>query len=322
LTQITKRRTLIALIGDHAGLATEGVSMLGYARLALWFVPGLVAAGCSFAPPHTGKSPLSPFKPGLETSAFEVLFVRHPYEQAEWNQELWEKIDETPIAGDARQDLAQNGFRAGIFTGQLPGCLEQAISTGEPANKPDGGESAAVSPVDKIATEPLVRRRTLHARSGQRAELLASGVYEQLPLLMRDGSETSGRLYAKAQCVLAVTATPLGDHRVRISMVPELQYGEPRREIRGDDGVFRFDSARPKVVFDKLAIDVELGSGQAVILGTRPDKPGSVGHYFFTEPRGGQLEQKLMVLRFDGTRYDNLLFGSGDGNPSLPGQVE
>jgi len=285
--------------------------MIGYARLALWFVPSLVALGCSFAPPHNGKSPLTPFKPGLETSAFEVIFVRHPYELAALNQELWETVDETSLATDVRQALAQNGFRAGVVTGALPASIDAAISAGEPANKSQEAESDCPSPVDKIAAVPLVRRRTLHALAGQRAELLASGIYEQLPVLVRDGSETSGRIYVKAQCVLAVKATPLGDHRVRLSLVPEVQHGDPRREIHGDDGVFRFDSSRPKVVFDKLAIDLVLSPGQTVILGTRTERPGSAGHYFFTEPHGGKLEQKLMLIRFDGTKYDNMLFADG-----------
>jgi hypothetical protein len=154
---------------------------------------------------------------------------------------------------------------------------------------------------------------------GQRAELLASGIYNTVPLLVRDGDETQGECYYKAQCVIAAKATPLGDHRVRLQLEPELQHGEPRQQIRGDDGVFRFDSARPKVALDKMAIDVTLSPGQAVLLAARPELPGSVGHYFFTEPRSGQLEQKLMLIRFTGTRFDNLLVsdGSADSNDDL-----
>jgi hypothetical protein len=59
-----------------------------------------------------------------------------------------------------------------------------------------------------------------------------------------------------------------------------------------------------------MAFEVVLSPGQAIVLGTRTDRPGSVGHYFFTEAQAGQLEQKLMLVRFEGTKYDNLLHAS------------
>jgi hypothetical protein len=94
-------------------------------------------------------------------------------------------------------------------------------------------------------------------------------------------------------------------------LAPEVQHGEAKSQIRGDDGVFRLDSARPKVAFDKMAIDVVLSPGQSILLSARTDLPGSVGHHFFTESRAGQLEQKLMLIRFTGARFDNLLMDHG-----------
>jgi hypothetical protein len=56
-----------------------------------------------------------------------------------------------------------------------------------------------------------------------------------------------------------------------------------------------------------MAIEIVLSPGQWIVLGTRTDRPGSAGHYFFTEAQDGALEQKLMLIRFDGTKFDNLL---------------
>jgi hypothetical protein len=64
------------------------------------------------------------------------------------------------------------------------------------------------------------------------------------------------------------------------------------------------------VALEKMAFEVVLSPGQAILLGTRTDRPGSVGHYFFTETQAGQLEQKLMLIHFEGTKYDNLLHSS------------
>jgi hypothetical protein len=283
--------------------------MIALARLTIAMAVGWATVGCSFAPSAAGgKSPLSPFKSALETAALEIVFVRHPYEAVAFNEELWQEIDETPIAAGVRQALAQNGFRVGVIDGPLPATLQAAVA----ADKSPAGaqEEAIASPgVSQLASAPVVRRRTLYALPGQRAELLASGVYERLPLLVRDGAEVHGEPHDKAQCVLAARATPLGDGRARLELIPEVQFGEPRREVRGEDGVLRFDSARPKTAFDQLAVRVVMSPGQTLVLGTRPDLSGSMGHYFFTEAQAGQLEQKLLLIRFDGSKFDNLLTG-------------
>ena len=279
------------------------------ARLAITLSFGLAAAGCSFAPHAAGgKSPLSPFKPGLESAALEVVFIRHSFELPALNEELWNQVDESSLAPEVRQALAQNGFRAGVIAGALPLSLEEAMSADQTAPATSNSCAAPNTQLSQLGTESFVRRRTLHTLPGQRSELLASDIYSQLPLLVRgDGGVVQGNNYGNAQCVIAAKTIPLGDHRIRLQLVPEVQHGDPRSEIRGDDGVFRFDSSRPKVAFEKMAIDVVLSPGQSLVLGTRTDLPGSVGHYFFTGPQDGQLEQKLMLIRFSGTRFDNLL---------------
>ena len=282
--------------------------MLLFARLAIALLCGLAGLGCSFAPPAAGgKSPLSPFKPGIETAALEVVFIRHDLELPALNEDLWSQVDESSLAPEVRQALAQNGFRAGVIAGALPLSLEEAMSADQPAQSQASGGTESTPQVAQLGAESFVRRRTIHTLPGQRSELLASGIYTQLPLLVRgDGGVVQGNNYANAQCVIAAKTVPLGDHRIRLQLVPEVQHGDPRSEIRGDDGVFRFDSARPKVAFEKMSIEVVLSPGQSILLGTRTDLPGSVGHYFFTESQAGQLEQKLMLIRFAGTRFDNL----------------
>jgi hypothetical protein len=100
---------------------------------------------------------------------------------------------------------------------------------------------------------------------------------------------------------------------VRLAVEPEVHYGEQQQKYAADDGVFRLESSRPKAALEQMGIEVALSRGQSIVLGARTERAGSVGHYFFTEPQGGQLEQKLMLVRFEGTKYDSLLFkSSGD----------
>lgn len=276
------------------------------ARLALALILATCAVGCtSSAISARNKSLLAPFKPSLETSTLEVSFVRHEYKLPALNDELWTQVDETAIPADVRSALLRNGLRAGVISGALPLDLESMLS-GPPQAAPPSTESPAAASTQP-ASAPTISRRTLHVLPNQRSELLASDVYERLNLLMREENEGTGHEYFKARCALAVTATPLGDGRVRLAIVPEVQHGEARQQYRGDDGMWRVDSSRPKVTLNSMAFDVVLAPDQSVVLGVRADRPASVGHYFFTEPVGGELEQKLLLIRFAGNRYDQLL---------------
>jgi hypothetical protein len=285
--------------------------MNAIARLVLALGLGVTCLGCAFAPAAArGRSPLSPIKPPVETAALEVVFVRHPYDVSAWNDDLWKEVDDLLIPADVRHTLAQNGFRAGVISGALPATLASALPVDAQRLPENGAVTGSSSGAEMLDSEPFVRRRTLHAPPGQRSELLASGIAEKLPVLIREGRETHGKVYEKAQCAFALTATPSGDGRVRLNLLPEVHHGDPRQEIRGEDGVFRWETGRPHVAFENMAIDVQLMPGQSILLGMRTERPGSLGHNFFSESRNGQLDQKLMLIRFDGTKFDNLLLQS------------
>jgi hypothetical protein len=278
------------------------------ARWALALILGACAAGCASNSISTrNKSPLAPFKPSLETSTLEVMFVRHEYKLPALNEDLWNAVDETALPAEVRSAISKNGLRAGVIAGALPLRIESTLSSPSPALPSATEGPGAVTSIGQAASAPTISRRTLHVLPQQRSELLASDVYERLNLLVRDGDEGCGHQYFKARCAVAITSTPLGDGRVRLSLVPEVQHGEPRQQYRGDDGMWRVDSARPKVSLETMAFEVVLSAGQTVVIGARADRPASVGHYFFTEPVNGELEQKLLLIRFTGNKYDQLL---------------
>jgi hypothetical protein len=290
-------------------------------RLALALLLATCAAGCvSRAISTRNKSPLAPFKPSLEASTLEVTFVRHEYKLPALNEELWQEVDETAIPPVVRGALLENGLRAGVLPGTLSPQLETLLS-GTPLSTTATTDDPIAPPAGQPASTTTISRRTLHVLPQQRSELLASDVYDRLNLLVRDNNEGSGHTYFQARCALAVVTTPTGDGRVRVSLLPEVQHGEARQQYRGDDGMWRVDSVRPKVALDKMAFEVVLGPGQAVVLGARADRPASVGHYFFTEPVDGELQQKLLLIRFTGSQYDQLLVTGHKGETSKPSET-
>jgi hypothetical protein len=55
-----------------------------------------------------------------------------------------------------------------------------------------------------------------------------------------------------------------------------------------------------------MTIDAPLRPGQMLVLGSLPERRGTLGHHFFTQKTGGRLEQKLVVIRLSQTQHDGL----------------
>ncbi len=248
--------------------------------------------GCHLLEPHSnGKSPLARLSPAPETVGLEIFSARFPASDASVNRELWNEVDEQQIPSEVRRQLALSGFRAGVVGAHPPDVLARLLKlAGAPL------EAEQRSTVD-VQHEPMVTMRALYTQTGWRNEIIASKTYDQLSLLERDADQVQGRTYAKADGRLALKVFPESDGRVGIELTPELHYGEQQQKWTATDGVLRSESFRPRKTFEALRFQVPLAAGQMLIISCLPDRSGSVGHYFFTEPNGDQCSQKLVLIR-------------------------
>jgi hypothetical protein len=94
-------------------------------------------------------------------------------------------------------------------------------------------------------------------------------------------------------------------------LVPELHHDQTRQRWVGKQGMLRLETSRPRRVFDDMAISATLSPGAMLVMTSLPNRPGSLGHHFFTE-KNDQLEQKLLVIRLAQTQHDDLF------SPSTP----
>ena len=95
-----------------------------------------------------------------------------------------------------------------------------------------------------------------------------------------------------------IQATRHSDGRVGLDLLPELHYGKTEQKWIPSDGAFQLASSKRKKVFQHMQLHVDLSAGQMLVLTCRPDHPGSIGHYFFTEPVADeQLAQRLVIIR-------------------------
>jgi hypothetical protein len=279
--------------------------MLRASRLILLgIVPILFGGGCSRLPRQSG-APLIATQMAPDIVTLDVVWVRFPLGDAEINGSLWTDIDEQQFPVELRRRLTANGIRAGVIGTRIPVKLEQLLKLSGEAPSPD----AESEPVD-LENEPTVRRRLLQMGSGKRTHIVCTGDrmrHAALSVLIRgDDGQVNGRTYQKAMGILATKAFPQGDGRVRLELMPELEYGDAQRRFDPGEGVLKVEFSPPREKFDLLRMETTLSPGQMLILTTIPDRPGSLGYQYFTEQTTDRTEQKLLLVRLSQTQYDDL----------------
>jgi hypothetical protein len=274
-----------------------------------------VAPGCRLLDePAAGKPLLTGARSSPDSVALEVFFARFPFKSPLVNESLWKEVDEQAIPSEVRRELTLNGFRAGVVGTTIPAELVQLLKLHEKqpqrdADQRDDQPNRTVLTAEQLEAEPAVTLRMLTAPAGRRCELLTSHTYESLSLLTRDEEGVRGKTYRNADGRFELKAFPQPQQRARLVLVPELHYGEQQQRWAGSDGVFRLEATRPHRTFSKLQLESTLAPGQMLLMTCSTDHPGSVGHYFFTEPSAESLIQKLLVIRVAGV-------GAGGEGPS------
>ena len=260
----------------------------------------LATAGCTTPLLRQGKSPLRPAQMSSDSVVLEMFFVRFPFGEPTVNEKVWEEIDEQHFAPDLRERLAKNGFRVGLVSGSLPIELSKLL---ELSDKPAPTGEIKGDKMGDLGDEPRVVRRHLQLRAGRRSEIIASGVYGELPVLVCGAGQLSGQTYCQAQGIFAVKSFPQSDGRVRLELLPELHHDQPKQRWVGRQGMLRLEASRPKRVFDDMLVTANLSPGAILVLSSLSNRPGSLGHHFFTEG-DDRLEQKLLLVRLSQTQHD------------------
>jgi len=269
----------------------------------------LAGTGCQKIPKRPARSLLRPVQMSPDSVVVDIFFIRFPFGDPQANGDLWAEVDEQAFSPELRQRLTRNGFRAALIAGPMPATLCQLLEIPE---KPPPSASHTGVTVTDLREDPKVVRRHVQVRAGQRTEIQTSGVYERLPVLVCEARGVCGQEYTDAQGVLALRADAQPDGRARLHLVPEVHYGQPRLQRIPTPGGVRLEPGRPRRAFDDLAMEAMLQPGQMIVVASLPHKPGSLGHYFFTQETSGKLEQKLMVIRLSQTQRDDLF------DPQLP----
>ncbi len=266
-------------------------------------------AGCAWLVPETKNSTssiLQPTQMAPGSAAIEVFSIRLPPGEPDLTSRIWEEVDEQHFPIELRRKLEKNGFRAGILAGQMPPSLSRLM---ELKGKPSAGGEVQHVKITDLVTPSRVSSQHLQTRAGQRYEIAASGVIEKMPILVSEAGELRGLTYEQAQGIFALHVTPEPDGRVQLELVPEIHHGQNRQHWVGDQSIFRLETGRAKRAFDDLTLTAVMGPGAMLLLGSQPNRQGSLGHYFFLESNGrdDQFDQKLILIRLSQTQHDDLV---------------
>jgi hypothetical protein len=249
------------------------------------------AAGCRLVGPSAkSKSPLVPLVAAPDAVTLEIFSAPMPLGDPRLAA-LWAQVDEQSLAADLRQRLAQNGLQVGIVGPHLPDALADLLKiTGEPIS----AEERTLVPID---SESEVTLNVMQPRAGKRGEQVVSQSYEQMALLQNVGGEVQGRRYYKAEGRMALRVFPEASGRVRLELTPELHHGDFKSRFTNSEAMLVMKQERQRLVFQELKIAAMLGPGQMFVMTCLSEKPGSIGHYFFTQIDGEKPVLKLYVIR-------------------------
>lgn len=265
-----------------------------------------VVAGCSQLPKSASLLPTSP---SADHVAIEIFFVRLASEDAAVRQALWAAVDEQAIDLDVRRRLTANGFIVGRVGGQLPPAVTDLLKIRGDAPAPSVDEAPTIVPTQA----PLVHRKLIDVyQLDTPNRVVVVGDRERLPklvVLYRDETDGAvrGQTFKNAQGSLLTKVVPQSDGRVKLDIVPEIEYDEPRQKIEpGEGGAWTAVFAQPSKTFDGLRLSATLFPGDLLIFGCRDEGAGSLGQQFFIERQSDVRYQTIVLMRLMQTTADDL----------------
>lgn len=221
---------------------------------------------------HSFRGPAGP-----DVVQMDVALLERPVGDLSLNRDLWTFTDEQGVALDRQALLEDNGFRVGQVGGNPPARLLELLTS----------ERSCVNS----------QRIRLHAGAPRALALGPARAACQFDLHL-DGRPTPVS-WRQAQCLLQITPTLTADGRTRLRFLPQLRHGSPVLLPRpaADHSGLVWPDQPPTEEYPALAWDVCLAPNEYVLVGTRYDRPGTLGHQAFFRGDEPTPVQRVLVIR-------------------------
>jgi hypothetical protein len=274
------------------------------AAAPLWLA---LAGGCALWREEPEPAPALPAsRLSADSVVLEIAFVKLPAAADPSASDWWAYADEQQLPTATRRALEKNGIRAGVLGEHLPDDL-RALLPHENA-KADGEPNASL---EQAIVDGATGQR-LPCRTGRRAEVQLGKAESRRVVLWSEGDQDCGETFSNAQCLLAATAWPRTDGRVKVTLTPEIKHGEVRNRYVGQEGRFLIEAGQEQKAFRSLGIDCVLSPGETLALAPTPELK-SLGGQFFADSTTG--ERRLVLIRLALTQDDGLFAPEASAPP-------
>jgi hypothetical protein len=278
--------------------------------LALLLPLTLVVAGCAtWQKKPEQRLQLPPPQVPLDAIVCELAYVQWEPRPVEKDQQFWHAVDEQFVPAEVRRRLEENGLRIGLISGTLPAELRDKLA-------------ATADPVAALTAEEMPRGvEMLSRREKRQCRLGISELVEVLPerpgpgvVLWREETGVRGAEFDRPRGFFTLTAHSHHDGRLRLELVPGLDYGTPRSRMIGNPGIWRIDVRRDRKLFELLAVDVVVRPGQTLVVTSTPE-PKGIGSTFFAHRFASATDQLFLLIRVGSSLRDNLFVGPDELQP-------
>lgn len=282
-----------------------------------------------------------------DAAVLEIFFVRRSMGDASINVDAWREAVDLQIPSDLRFQLKQNGLRFGQVSRQIPTELAQLLKGASDSPKPGADNASArksasgaasresadssnpvkaaetgladnleneiqIDSSSNLAKEESVVCRHLEISPHKPCEILASEIYDEVTVLIHHDGGLGGQTYRQAQCVFELKSELEPSGGVRLTLLPEIQYGQSRQQFSVQQGVVKLEYGRNREIINQLKTSVSLKPGEIIILSCDSDLTSSLGSCFFSDASNKGLYQKLLVIRLVQTQHDGLFPSDGE----------
>lgn len=274
------------------------VVRLGPAACRTFVIVALAsAAGCVTDPMKTVESGWSRFKPKAPAAAPDVvdlqyIFLERELGSRELNDIVWAEADEQFIDLERRNHLKANGIRVAKQGTRLSQELQKLVQNANPSGQ----------------------GRMHETHSGMLAKVQTTEILPSWSLFQVHDGRSAGETIADAQGYLHVTPNTLGDSGVQLIVLPVLEYGQRqnRRVPAPDLSGWQLRNERDSRAFQDLQFELDLVTGEYLLIGCWPDRKGTLGWQYFTKQTKGKMTQTVLLIRVLRPSRDALLTAGYD----------
>ncbi|OYP35514.1 hypothetical protein [Rhodopirellula sp. MGV] len=238
------------------------------------------------------NSPLRKVRRSIELDA-QFVKIRFNPSEPDQLQSMWQWVDETVLSPEIRQSLYANGLRIGkaVQPDRLKSRLDDLRSQ-EARDELDTFLTSA-----GVASHQSEGRVAIPMRLGRRHELpVRDPMVGAHVIIVDDEPQPVGRTLLNPHFLFAITPQPSrSPAEVRLSIRPEIPYGDMQMDGLQASAAFRIDVRRQAWVLDKLGFELVGGEGDVFVIAETATRHG-LGEMMLGGKDVNQLKEQTVIL--------------------------